>query len=695
MKKISLIILFVLLAFSCKNSIDNKNSKKGYGLINFTSTSRTVQADFDVDSFEDICLYGKNIDEGTDYILLKTWDVYDNFISDSLSIAVGFYKFYITAKIGNVEFESDVVSVEIKESPTQTINFKVYVTDIGTGKGTVNLEFKFGGFPVTHGSFELNKITYENNVRNSQKINDIDQRALIVTPYDGQNNTDASATFNAELDSGVYELISRFENPDVGVAVYPVTIHISEGQTSSDEIEVLNFNLFYDITYYDGETPIADLDNTYYPTKYSILDEITFSPLAAKDTYNPFQGWYTEDNVKIEKISKYERTGNLSLFAKWHLDSQYMLFSKVESSPNSERYTSFAMTSDLSSREELPINVEGEVIDFTIGGGDFYYYITKSSDGVFLRRTDNETKISIPVDSAYVNKISNYIYWDYEFDKLYVLQIKLDGVTPNNNTIEKVLLYDPNNAEAPFVSFEIIDDYSDSLIKNDYSTYDFAVHNDKLYIGFSNTDIGLYVSEFKINENDISFNTETCVDSNISYNYNPISLNDMIWMNDSLYLLWSVNGSASGIENYYSYGNIFRMTEPKDNEYSISKLDLPAKKIFEINYNNGEKCYRSYYGPSSENDNNYLFGPTKFIAIKPKKLVVADEGVLIYEDENENDYNKIKMKNIDRVVEINLDNNSITSTILHDITFNKESVEKLQIVCGYFNLTEDGLEEVE
>ena len=72
------------------------------------------------------------------------------------------------------------------------------------------------------------------------------------------------------LDSGVYELISRFENPDVGVAVYPVTIHISEGQTSSDEIEVLNFNPFYGITYYDGETPIAGLNNTYYPTKYSI-----------------------------------------------------------------------------------------------------------------------------------------------------------------------------------------------------------------------------------------------------------------------------------------------------------------------------------------------------------------------------------------------------------------------------------------
>ena len=53
------------------------------------------------------------------------------------------------------------------------------------------------------------------------------------------------------------------------------------------------------------------------------------------------------------------------------------------------------------------------------------------------------------------------------------------------------------------------------------------------------------------------------------------------------------------------------------------------------------------------------------------------------------------MKNIDRVVELDLDNNSISPTLLENFTFNKESVEELQIVCGYLNLTENGLKEVE
>ena len=98
MKKISLIILFVLLFFSCKNPMDNKNTKKGYGVISFTSSARTVQENFNVETLTDICLFGKNIGEESDFVSLKSWDKYENFLSHSLSIAVGSYKFYITAK---------------------------------------------------------------------------------------------------------------------------------------------------------------------------------------------------------------------------------------------------------------------------------------------------------------------------------------------------------------------------------------------------------------------------------------------------------------------------------------------------------------------------------------------------------------------------------------------------------------------
>ena len=452
------------MAFSCKNSIDNKNTKKGYGVISFTSSARTVQENFNVETFTDICLFGKN-EEESKFVSLKSWDKYENFLSDSLSIAVGSYEFYITAKIGNVGFKSDVVSVDIAESSINIINFKVYVTDRGTGKGTVNLEFTFGegdyGFPVTKGSFELNKITYENNKRKESTVT-IAPEALVVTPIDNSTGAAASATFNAVLDSGVYELISRFENPDWGVAVYPVTIHISEGQTSSDEIEVLNFNPFYGITYYDGETPIAGLNNTYYPTKYSIYDEVEF-PRYEKSYYE-FEGWYTDSSFtnKIETIDKYEFAEDLSLYAKWKLDeSQYLLFNQSEA-------FNVVMQDNVANKEQLGKDIYS---DFTIGGGDFFYYLSdnslkKSNDDNFSEQAYfQEGQIVFPIDM---------LYYEYGADKIHGLSID-DEI---NNDYHSY--YDFKNKK------QLYFDYS-------YKTelgmiQDFAVSSNTLYLLYFGTD---------------------------------------------------------------------------------------------------------------------------------------------------------------------------------------------------------------
>ena len=680
MKKIGLIILFVLLAFSCKNSIDNKISKKGYGVISFTSSARTVQENFNVETLTDICLFGKNIEEESDFVSLKSWDVYDNFISDSLSIAVGSYKFYITAKIGNVGFESDVVSVDIEESSRNIINFKVYVTDRGTGKGTVNLKFTFGGFPVTQGSFELNKITYESNGRNSQKINDIEQSALFVTPYDGVNKTDAFATFKADLNPGVYELISRFENPDLRVAVYPVTIHISEGQTSSDEIEVLNFNPFYDITYYDGENPIADLNSTYYPTKYSIYDEITFRPLDAKDTYNPFQGWYTEDNVKIEKISKYERTDDLRLSAKWHLDSQYMLFSKVEPSPNSERYTSFEMTSDLSSSVESSISVAEKVIDFTIGGGDFLYYLTEAETKTIKKY--NDPYFNLPCDYTYtsgtgnINDIIELLYYDYKTDKTY-------GISDSMNSM--CIIENEN-----LTSYSI--DWNGYYI--DLTLLDFAIDEDKLYIvclydGLQTSDRRYEVNYFTKQDNTYLFQKTINIDTaSIPNDY--FQINDMICMEGKVYILWNYMNYATSF-GIYNYGGILCYDETEDECSQLLLYSTPenlpiittTKPVNTDGTGGGTKDIQ-YQGPSSTNYTSHLFGPKKFVAIKPKKLVIADEGLFVYADSDSNA--TAKAENVNRVVTIDLDNLS-TPFVSQNVSvlFNENYPENTTVTfcCNY------------
>ena len=393
MKKIGLIILFVLLAFSCKNSIDNKISKKGYGVINFTSTSRTVQAAFDNENLTSISLYGKG-KENDNFSLMKVWDTYDKFVSDSLAIKAGEYKFYITAECNNMEFKSEEEDLTVEENFTYRITFELFITQINDGdKGTVEINYKFEDtfeitnngiptiiiqpIPVNAGSFKLNKITYESYTRIEEPVVDMDPDVFEVTPYNSDTGNAASATFIAELDPGVYELISRFEG-EMGekamVAVYPTTIHVLEGERSSKEINVLDFNPYYSIEYTTrvGTDQISD-----FPTKYSIYDEVTI-PNLTDEGYNKFQGWYIGEDEKIEKISKYERTGDLSLSAKWHLDSQYMLFSKVRNDMGIVQNTSFIMTDNLSNIGEPLTVVEEAVIDFTIGGGDFLYYLTEA-----------------------------------------------------------------------------------------------------------------------------------------------------------------------------------------------------------------------------------------------------------------------------------------------------------------------------
>lgn len=74
-----------------------------------------------------------------------------------------------------------------------------------------------------------------------------------------------------------------------------------------------------------------------------------------------------------------------------------------------------------------------------------------------------------------------------------------------------------------------------------------------------------------------------------------------------------------------------------------------------------------YAGPSAKEKDSCFFGPDRFIAIKPKKLVVSDTGTYIWTNRD----GVFAKKNINRVVYVDLDTLSISDTV--DI--NPEAVE--------------------
>ena len=121
-----------------------------------------------------------------------------------------------------------------------------------------------------------------------------------------------------------------------------------------------------------------------------------------------------------------------------------------------------------------------------------------------------------------------------------------------------------------------------------------------------------------------------------------LSINDMTVIDEKIYILWSYLKYDNNVAynpnvppKIESFGGVLCVNEDETVK-NLFTIPSELKPIRIPNRNDPDvTALVNYYGPSSDEDKSYLFGPTKFIAIKPKKLVVADEGVLIYEDEND------------------------------------------------------------
>lgn len=117
-----------------------------------------------------------------------------------------------------------------------------------------------------------------------------------------------------------------------------------------------------------------------------------------------------------------------------------------------------------------------------------------------------------------------------------------------------------------------------------------------------------------------------------------------------------------------------------------SPLYVPASTNFE----NSESSVQTYIysalrsalytpAPLAETlSEEAFYGPEKFIAVKPKKLVIADDGIAFYTDAE----GVLKYKNVNRVVTVDLDTFSITTENVN-AAFNSDSInEKTCFSCS-------------
>ena len=84
----------------------------------------------------------------------------------------------------------------------------------------------------------------------------------------------------------------------------------------------------------------------------------------------------------------------------------------------------------------------------------------------------------------------------------------------------------------------------------------------------------------------------------------------------------------------------------------------------------------SIYSPDSFDSlsTNQFYGPSKFVAVKPKKLVIADDGIAFYAD---NDV--LKYKNVNRVVTVDLEQFAIENTEDTSVIFDSDKSDMIKI----------------
>nr|WP_318681705.1 hypothetical protein [uncultured Treponema sp.] len=304
-------------------------------------------------------------------------------------------------------------------------------------------------------------------------------------------------------------------------------------------------------------------------------------------------------------------------------------------------------------------------VDYAIssGGADFLAY-DKNGNESYVRRTlwspgDNPRFITI---SNWLDGIggefktsgeSKSICYDIDTETTFVTGI-MDGkvvVLPLCGASFKDLIELPIDA-------------------NDVLNFNFrtAVYDEKIYILFYTTGKG-ELRVYTLDSNPQLVNTVNLeemfprpegADSNRNYidRFNSNSSMDLLVWQDKVYMLYSEVGctwdSGAAYTNGISRGAVIEydpVSMSVSRTFGWTPNNKPSAIFKATNYNdNGTVVTTPRLSPNSIDSTTGLFGPQRFIALEPKKLVILDSGEFTYIEAAH-----VKGKKVNRVVEIDLE----------------------------------------
>lgn len=146
------------------------------------------------------------------------------------------------------------------------------------------------------------------------------------------------------------------------------------------------------------------------------------------------------------------------------------------------------------------------------------------------------------------------------------------------------------------------------------------------------------------------------------YEDSYLDVKDMYYLDDAIYVLVITQNSDPSIE----CGELIRID--LDSESYTPIIESPVKNLIVATGSNGDMT-STIRQPDSINSKAGFFRPTKIIGVKPKELIIADDGVFVYADNTKHG----KYKNVNRIVTVDLDTYKILNVELSNETFSEEN----------------------
>lgn len=261
--------------------------------------------------------------------------------------------------------------------------------------------------------------------------------------------------------------------------------------------------------------------------------------------------------------------------------------------------------------------------------------------------------------------LKNNVAYSLKGGDLYVIYRYPDMISSNGaNTEKEEITLGRGNIN----SFVVYDGKAYALCKeNDYIIRVFDTYDEE--------PIKPMIKEYSVNLNDF-FNDALGT---------PM-ITDMLYQDGRLYLLYKEAFSWSGSPSPTTIGNRGAVIEVNLFDGSVRNTGLTTSALSNTEYklqgyNNSlmytdSACTTPYIPPEeilmnssvqypkicfpNEGEKSF-YGPTRFIAVKPKKLVIADEGLAFYTD-NE----LLRYKNVNRVVYVDLENFAVEKIVTLD-----------------------------